>query len=365
MRVFFDHQTFSNQLYGGISRYFCELISGINKTEQHKAHLSLLWSNNIHLKEYNLSTLSYPFPNRHRLLQTSNQLFNKVDLKMGKYDIYHATYFNDFLINSTNSRPFVTTFYDMTYERLSHKFTELSRDTLIIEQKKKIASRAAHLIAISQSTKQDMIDILGISPEQITVIHLGSSFAFNLPDANYSSDTIEKPYLLYVGNRSGYKNFRLFLKAASSLIKKHQIAIICAGGGKFDKDEITLISSLSIAGLIKHVAIDDKILPDLYRRAIAFVFPSLYEGFGIPILEAFSCSCPCVLSSTSSLPEVGGDAALYINPLDNESIVDALERIITDTALRTDLIQRGQQRLSLFSWQNTVDQTISLYSKFI
>lgn len=365
MRIFFDHQTFSNQLYGGISRYFCELISGINNNDHHTAHLSLLWSNNVHLKEYNLSALPYPFPKRHRLLQKSNQLFNKVDLKMGEYDIYHATYFSDFLTDSNNIRPFVTTFYDMTYERLSHKFTELSKDTLIIEQKKRIASRASHLIAISQSTKQDMIDILGISPERITVIHLGSSFAFDLPNVTYSSDTIEKPYLLYVGNRSGYKNFRLFLKAASSLIKKHQIAIICAGGGKFDEDELTLIGSLSIAGLIKHIAIDDKILPNLYRKAIAFVFPSLYEGFGIPILEAFSCNCPCIVSNTSSLPEVAGDAALYINPFDRESITNALNRIITDSTLRTELIQRGQKRLPLFSWQTTVEQTLDLYKSLV
>lgn len=364
MNIFFDHQTFSQQRFGGISRYFCELISGINATDEHKAHLSLLWSNNEHLQEYKLSTLPYPFPKRNRLLQKSNKLFNIIDCKLGHYDIYHSTYFDNFLSKNIGRRPLVTTFYDMTYERLSHRFKELSQDTAITEQKRKIAQASSHLIAISHSTKHDMIDILGISPERISVIHLASSFALDLPGiATASTLTTGEPYLLYVGNRNGYKNFSLFLKASAELLRRYKMMIVCAGGGQFTINELALIRSLNITGFVKQLAITDGILQDLYRRATAFVFPSFYEGFGIPVLEAFSCNCPCVVSDTSSLSEVAGAAALYIDPSNKESITSALEKIITNSTLRTDLIQHGRQRLSLFSWQVTVKQTIDLYEK--
>ncbi|MVM29566.1 glycosyltransferase [Spirosoma sp. HMF4905] len=364
MRIFFDHQTFSLQNYGGISRYFCELITGINKTSEHNAHLSLFWSNNTHLEEYNLKALSYPFKSKYsRLLHKSNQLYNYIDYKISPYDIYHTTYFDDFLSSRIGSNPFITTFYDMIYERLSHKFTELSNDKLIISQKKKIAQKASHLIAISESTKQDMIELMDIAPEKITVIHLGSSFSINTTNPINLLPSTKQPYLLYVGNRSGYKNFIPFLQSIAHLIIRHQIKLICAGGGNFTVGEKNIIRSLLIDNFIEYQPINDAILQNLYREATAFIFPSLYEGFGIPVLEAFSCDCPCVVSNTSSLPEVAGEAALYIDPSEPESMANAIENIILDNNLRNTLIKRGRRQLSNFSWANTVQETIALYSK--
>lgn len=365
MNIFFDHQAFSLQNYGGISRYFCELITGIGNTNEFNAHLSLLWSNNVHLSEYNLTTSRYPFPRRSRFLKKSNQLYNSLDYGIRQCDIYHATYFDDFLSKSVGSTPFVATFYDMTYELLSHRFIELAGDSLIISQKKKIALRASHLIAISESTKQDMIELLGIPPEKITVIHLGSSFTPRIVTGSTTREADKRPYILYVGNRSSYKNFVPFLKAIAHLLIKYQVMLVCAGGGDITAEEQSIIKTLDVAGLVQHKVINDAILPELYRGAVAFVFPSLYEGFGIPILEAFSCDCPCVISDCSSLPEVAGDAALYVNPYDSGSMEQAIDRIINDTALRADLIQRGQQRLKVFSWEGTVRRTVELYKQIV
>ncbi|WP_020601972.1 glycosyltransferase family 4 protein [Spirosoma spitsbergense] len=368
MKVFYDHQAFTLQKYGGISRYYCELIKGINKTEIDTAHLSLLWSNNVHLKEYDISSFIYPFTKRHRLLTETNKIYNLLDAKLNNYDIFHATYFDEFLESSISLKPFITTFYDMTYERLSHKFAELSGDKSIIGQKKKIAKCATHLIAISESTKNDMIEYLDVTPEKVTVIHLASSFSNNTDICPYVSDGNNeniRPYLLYVGNRSGYKNFKFFLCAVAQTLIRNGIRLVCAGGESFTKDEKQLIASLLLNNLVSHAMINDSILHELYKKALAFVFPSLYEGFGIPILEAFACECPCVLSNTSSLPEVAGEAALYINPLDRDSISVAIERIVMDTELRQVLIKRGKIRLENFSWHRTVAETLNVYNWLI
>ena len=363
MKVFFDNQAFGLQQYGGISRYFCELITGINNIGQDNAHLSLLWSNNVHLKEYNIPILSYPFPTRNRLLAKSNNIYNIIDSKIGNYDIYHATYFDDFLEQYIGPKPFITTFYDMTYERLSHQFVELSNDKYIISQKKKIAKCASHLIAISENTKQDMVEILGIAPERITVIYLGSPLIQAAYNVDTSISKINYPYLLYVGNRSGYKNFIPFLRSIANVLMRHQIRLVCAGGGSFTSEEQIIIQNLCLNELVKHQAINDTILQGLYKGATAFVFPSLYEGFGIPVLEAFSCNCPCIVSNTSSLPEVAGDAALYIDPTDQESMATAVENVILDNEVRKSLVQRGRQQLAHFSWQRTVRETLDLYKK--
>ena len=325
----------------------------------------MLWSNNVNLETYKLSSLPYPFPGNNAILQTTNNIFNALDFKYGKYDLYHATYFNNFFNRLTDSQPFITTFYDMIYERLSYRFKDLSNDTEIIKQKKIIAQKASHLIAISHSTKCDMVELLGIDPERITVIHLASSFDSNSVHALSRYNAVEKPYILYVGNRNGYKNFSNFLVASAPLLKKYRIFIICAGGGKFNKEEHKLIGSLSINEYVEQLAITDTVLPNLYREATAFVFPSFYEGFGIPVLEAFTFDCPCIVGNNSAFPEVAGDAALYVDPADPESIAYAIEQIITDTDLRADLIRRGKQRLALFSWRTTVTQTLDVYAKLI
>ncbi|GAB3793502.1 glycosyltransferase family 1 protein [Spirosoma humi] len=341
------------------------MIKGVNDTKDHDAYVSLLWSNNVHLKDYDLSKYSYPFPKKHRLLQSTNQLINITEATFRSYDIYHATYFNDFLKSYIRSKPFVTTFYDMIYERLSHKFLELSNDNVIVSRKKKIAHTADHLIAISHSTKQDMVDILGIAPEKITVIYLGSSFKPNSETLLNHIPIVNQPYILFVGNRGGYKNFIPFLQAISSLLIKYGVKLVCAGGGAFSTAEVTLIRSLYLNGLVEQIPINDVILQRLYRGAITFVFPSLYEGFGIPVLEAFSCNCPCVLSNTSSLPEVAGKAAVYIDPANVDSMRCSVENVILDDNLRKELIQEGQRQLALFSWQRTVDETLTLYKTLL
>lgn len=363
VRVFYDYQAFGLQLYGGISRYFCELITGLTKTDN-KAHLSLLHSNNVHLREYGLDFRSQIFPKRQRFLRATNRYYNLIDTKFNKFDIYHPTYYDPFLISHIGSKPYVVTYYDMIHEKFCHQYQPLHNDKNIIDWKKVISKEAAGLIAISENTKNDMVDYLGVSPERIKVIYLSSSMKINTKDI-VNAEISKRPYLLYVGNRDIYKNFTLFLTAVAPILKRYGIRLICAGGGGFNKTEWSLINAHGVESYIEQHSITDQTLAQLYSNAVAFVFPSLYEGFGIPILEAMSCQCPCILSNCSSMPEVAGKAASYFNPEDADDMRSAIIKVMDDKMYRDSLVEGGLKRASGFSWERTVRETISFYDDIV
>ena len=363
MNVFFDSQVFCQQLYGGISRYFCELITGINRTDNH-AHLSLLCSNNVHLHEYGFNIKPYLFPKRNRFLNKTNQLYNVVELKLENFDVYHATYYNPFFMKHIGRKPYVVTYYDMIHEKFRNQYSSLRVDENTIQWKKEISKGAAGLIAISQSTKNDMVDYFNIKPERIQVVHLSSSTKVQLiKETDHKS--VKKPYLLYVGNRNIYKNFHPFLIAVSPILKQYNLQLICAGGGVFNQVEQKAMKSCGVETYVEQLPITDEVLAQLYSQAIAFIFPSLYEGFGIPILEAMSCGCPCLLSDRSSMPEVAGEAALYFNPDDVDDMRSVIVKLLDDEHLRMGLVSQGIKRASLFSWERNVRETLAMYTNIV
>lgn len=363
MNILFDHQTFSNLTYGGIPRYYAQLIAGINKTPGNEAYLPLFASNNVHLHEIGLHARPFfpqkRFPKKLQLLYYLNKIHTIHKLYQHSYDVFHATYYDPYFLPHLKGRPFVVTFLDMIHEKFGSRFSELAYDGVITKQKRLLANRADRIIAISESTKRDVVELLDIDPSKIEVIYLGNSLV-----SNYTKSPLvpnETPYLLFVGNRSMYKNFEGLLTAIYLLLKKYKIKLICAGGGAFTKPEEVFIHSLGAAKSVEQRHIDDQTLPLLYQNALAFVFPTLYEGFGIPILEAFACGCPCIVSDVSSLPEVADEAALYMNPTVPESMTHAVELMINDSGLREEMVRRGYERLAQFSWERTVAKTISLY----
>lgn len=371
MKIFFDHQTFSLQNYGGISRYYVELIKGLNKLELTEAHLSLLYSENVYLPAISFKTHSLP-QNIALLWRLSaqyriNKLYSEYEIKKTQFDIFHATYYDPYFVKSVVGKPIVVTFLDMIHERYAREFADLAADKKITKRKKAIAEAATSIIAISESTKRDIVELLDVPEEKIKVIHLGSSISRLSPVATACDTGIPsiEPYLLYVGNRENYKNFKWFMKSVAPLLRKFGLKTICAGGGPFTPSEIKLIDDLGLINKVLQQPITDILLEQLYRNAVAFVFPSLYEGFGLPVLEAFACDCPCIVSNVSSLPEVAGNAALYIEPNRPESLQYAVERVFHDNAVRYELIKRGREQLSRFSWINAVDQTHTLYKSII
>jgi glycosyltransferase involved in cell wall biosynthesis len=178
---------------------------------------------------------------------------------------------------------------------------------------------------------------------------------------------LPEKYVLFVGNRGLYKNFGCFIRAMAQLMSSdRELQVICGGSENFTPAENLLFDELSIAGRVSWRAFaNDAELSSLYSHARAFVFPSMYEGFGIPVLEAFACGCPVAVSGCTSLPEVAADAAEYFQPESVDDIARAVSAVVYDTAKSSLLKQRGFERLSHFSWQKTAAATISLYQQLL
>ena len=364
MKLFYDHQAFSLQQYGGVSRIFAELYAAFKNDAEVDCTLGVWRSNNVHLKEKGFQNFkffeTFQFPKKNALLYRINSIQSLIDMRLASFDIYHPTYYGTDLLKSHKRARIVSTFHDMIHEKYGAKFPELHADKKVIQQKKILAAHSDHLIAVSENTKRDIIELLGVKPDKITVIHLGSSM---VPSA--AKRLSEKPYLLYVGNRAGYKNFLPMLKAIASTLTAKELRVICAGGGQFSDLEKHAISELKLEHLVAHAKINDQTLAEWYANATAFIFPSLYEGFGIPVTEAFSCGCPCLLSSAGSLPEVGGNAAMYFDPHQPESMKATLEAFLDDGAAAGNMVAVGYERLKLFSWQHHVAQTKLVYESLL
>lgn len=363
MKILFDHQIYSLQNYGGISRYFTELIAGINELTHHRAELAVPLSDNVYLPDCT-QLPGGQFRGRGTLTYQLNGLYDCYQIWRGGFDLFHATYYDPYFLKLFPQQPFVMTLHDMTHERLHRQFPELRPDRFYMG-KHEMARRASRIIVVSDNTKRDVVDLLNIDPDRITVIPLASTLTPNLP-ANKQNVKQVEPYLLFVGNRGHYKNFITLLRAVTKLLPTHQLQLVCAGGGVFSPEEAVIIQSLGLDNWVNQQSFrTDEELTQLYAQARAFVFPSLYEGFGLPILEAFSCGCPCVLSQSSSLPEVAADAALFFDPAIPDSISQAIEKLIVNDDLRTDLIRKGKQQLENFSWQRTVSQTVAVYESIL
>ena len=390
MKVLYDYQIFEINPNSGVARYYYELIKNLRRESLVDTILSITKTNCIYLRNdlllknnidkfYNFNNFlsGKDFKGKRRLYNLLIKLgFLHDDSKINKansekllnsenFDVFHPTYYDDYFLEFLDKKPFVLTIYDMTHEIFPEYFPLRNYE---IKNKKILAKKASKIIAISNSTKKDIINFLNIEEDKIVVIYLGCSLVTNdkrYCDLNINTyfNLVPQKYLLYVGSRNGYKNFYYFVRAISQILKKDKdLYIICAGGGKFNRDEKFYFESLDLQdSLINFEICDDNLLKYLYSKAAAFVFPSLYEGFGLPILEAFSCGCPVVLSNKSSLPEVGGDAAIYFEPKNIKSIIGAVTDVIYNDNLRKELIKKGFEKLKKFSWEKTAIQTRNVY----
>ncbi len=368
MKILYDHQTFSLQEYGGISRIYAELIKPSPDPEI-ETELSLLFSNNEYLKELKeiphrsfLKNSNWKY--KIQAIYNLNKIYSISKISTGKYDLFHPTYYDHYFLKYVKQKPFVVTVLDMIHEKFVDKYNDFALDKRV-QGKKIILQEASRIIAISDSTKKDIVEVFDIDKEKIEVIYLGSSI--ERKDCEMYLRLVEEDYILFIGNRGDYKNFNFFLQSIAPLLNIHKhIKLLCGGGGKFTEQETLLIKNLGLQQKVKHIVIkNDTTLISLYSNAICFVFPSLYEGFGIPVLEAFSCGCACAVSNSSSLPEVGGDAALYFNPEDSNSILNVVSKLVNDDFVRQEKIAKGYERALMFSWKRTREETFRLYERLL
>jgi glycosyltransferase involved in cell wall biosynthesis len=364
MQIVYDHQIFSRQAYGGISRYFCEVAKrlshmGVKVTIKaplyvcNYFHQNPCIPNGFHIPKLPFSANLLSSLNSY-LCMLSN-IFNRHE----PIDIYHETYFTRADNCAANAVRFITV-YDMINEKFPQSF---SRFDHIRKIKAAAIKRADHIICISHNTKNDLIDYLHIDADQISVVYL--SYMHHRLDGHRYSKLTRKPFLLYVGGRQPYKNATRLLKAyARSKALHTEFDLVFFGGKNLQPNELQLLSDLGIDGSqILHLSGDDTLLAQLYTQATALVYPSLYEGFGLPLLEAMSYGCPVVCSNTSSLPEIAGKAAEFCNPEETDSIQDAIEKVVFDTERSQQLIQSGLKQAKKFSWDRCARETLQVYKQ--
>lgn len=365
--VVYDCHTFTVQKFGGISRYFSQLATKISSFGNNVKIVSPLFQNR-YLREIPKEITcgkyldSFP-PKTTRAFLKINQMLSKPYVNYLKPDIIHETYYSKFSYKNVG-QPIVITVYDMIHELFPHFFSSFDNT---VRNKRISVGRADHVICISENTKKDLINIYNVDPSKITVTHLGYDFS----KITYASKQINsysvKPFLLYVGARSGYKNFNKLLAAfASSQLLRSEFDIVAFGGGVFTKSEMSYISELGIPlNSVKQVDGSDELLSTYYSNARAFVYPSLYEGFGIPPLEAMAHRCPVICSNTSSLPEVVGNAGVYFDPVDFDSIRATIEETVLDDSMLMNLVDSGIKQINNFSWDKCARETLGVYNKIL
>ena len=372
MRLAYDHQIFCLQKAGGISRYFCKLLGQLNNLEQTVGVFAPFYRNQYlqHIPSHLVhgrTVADYP---KHcaDLAVGLNGFVGRRRLKAWHPDLVHETYFSK-IRSGLSGRPTVLTVFDMIGE-LGLEGPLPTQAQMKRTNKYAAVTRADHVVCISEHTRQDLIRLFDVPPERISTIHLGCDqelAELASPDSHHGTSSLlaptSKPYLLYVGLRQGYKNFAGLLRSvASSSRLKNTFDIIAFGGEGFTKDDHALICDLKFAPeQVKQVSGDDHALASLYQQAAAFVYPSLYEGFGLPPLEAMLYECPVISSRTSSMPEVLGEAAEFFDPNSIDSMTDAIERVMFLNERQQELVAKGTQRVKAFTWQACVERHLTLY----
>ena len=366
MKILFDHQIFTQQSYGGISRYFVRLAQGLLALGNQIDVVAPIHCNR-YLKDlpkphvHGIELDRFP-PRTGHLSMMANHYLSKLISHSYSSEILHETYYSAKpVFPSAKGR--VLTVYDMMHEKYAANFSPKDAG---IKYKRMAVERADHVICISTSTKRDLCELFDIPDHQVSVVHLAyEKFETQPVDAARPNEV--RPFLLFVGSRWGYKNFERLLRAvALSPALRVEFDVVAFGGGAFTPTEQALIEELSFGpNQVRQVGGNDAVLGRLYAQARAFVYPSVYEGFGLPPLEAMAQDCPVISSNSSSMPEVVGDAGAYFDPLDIEAQAQAISSVVFDDQRRKALIAAGRKRLSLFSWERCALETQAVYQKIL
>lgn len=367
MRVAFDHHIFAIQRYGGVSRYFVELASRLPKDVVSDISVVAPLHINQYLSQARAQRITrgrfFPFTFRGhiRFVSLVDKLMAPLAWSGLRPDIVHETFFSDQPVGHGRKR--VLTVYDMIHELFTEEFADTGPMTAA---KRAAVARADHVICISESTRQDLIRLFGVEPARTSVVHLAHSMTSEVAVVAETDASVRKPIILYVGHRSGYKNFRRFAQAyAGSALLKKEFEIVAFGGPPFSAQENVELEQLGIRDRVRYRSGTDDELVECYRTAAVFVYPSLYEGFGIPPLEAMSWGCPVACGTGGSLPEVVGDAGVYFDALSVEEMRSAMERIVTTPSLQAELRARGYSRIKNFSWDRCAAETASVYRSLL
>lgn len=296
------------------------------------------------------------FPFSGRAYRTLNRLLTTRYVRAWNPDVIHETYYSKSQIGP--AAPRVVTVHDMIHEKYKENYKLLDPTA---KEKEASVKRADQIICISHKTKEDLVYYYNVDESKISVVYHGVE---PLSDCHIIPAARSKPYVLYVGNRGYHKNFRVLAKAyASNNEINKNYDLVCFGGGVFSTDERKLFENLRIK--VDHLSGVDEVLAGLYKGASLFVYPSLYEGFGLPPLEAMSYGCPVLCSASSCLPEIAGKGAMYFDPANYHELAEKMNQILSSDLVKDELIALGYSRSQDFSWTKTAQDTLDVYKKSI
>jgi glycosyltransferase involved in cell wall biosynthesis len=356
MRIAIDARMITEKPHG-IAQYALNLVSELTKIGT--AHTYFL----LTAKDAPITRFAFPhtevIPCSIPLYSIQEQVALLRLLKKLSIDIFHSpTYAAPVYL----PQPFCLTIHDLIHLIFKQDYTWKHQwyYRLIV---KKAAQKAARIFTVSEHTKKDIMHYLGIAESKIVVIPHGIRLDFHPMEKNDVAVVINKyglngsvPFILAVGNPKPHKNLNRVIEAFQQFIQQYNepINLVIIGLQRKNTARIKFL---------EYCPAHD--MPAIYNSARALIFPSLYEGFGLPPLEAMACGTPVMVSNQASLPEICGDAAYYVEPDVRENIVQGFHNLLTDTALRQRLIKNGRERTKLFSWERTAKETLKEYEDIV
>ena len=362
MRVLYDGSIYAHQVAGGISRYFANIIK--NLPPDFAPILTTKYNRTLNTPGHpGLKVYNFPVFRPGRISIPLGKLYFRAVERILRPDVIHPTYYSRLTDEKMGHRrcPLVITVWDMIHEIFPDT---MDPHGVGAREKKEAILGSDAVLCISESTKTDLLNRVDVPEERITVTHLASEIDASISHGDEAVP--EQPYFLYVGSRAPYKNFDGLCKALSILSENKTDIRLCVVGSPFNSKENALIGELGLMKAIENYGeVSDSHLAKLYRCCVAFVYPSYYEGFGIPLLEAMACGTAIIASNCSSIPEVVGDAAVLFEPSDTNSLAEALFFMLNHPAKRSDFISKGNERAKTFSWEKTVAKTVHVYRSLL
>ena len=351
----------------GINRYIYNLLTHLPRVDQNNRYTAFLSDGRFANPGLALKLSRLP-TSRPVVRIFWEQVVQPFALRKEDVDLLHALAFVTPLLSPC---PAVVTIYDLSFLLYPESFKRFKRFYLGLFTRLS-AKRARRIIAISQSTKRDVVRLLGVSPEKVEVIYCGIDEAFrplaeDQVAAFRSKRGLPERFVLFVGTIEPRKNVTRLIEAFANLHPRQLADLkLVIGGAKgwFYQDVFARVEELGLEGQVMfpgYIPVSE--LPLWYNAAELFVYPSLYEGFGLPPLEAMACGTPVVTANTSSLPEVVGEAGLTVDPLDVEGLAEAMRRALEDEILWRDMRERGLQRAKDFSWTKMAQETVQVYQR--
>lgn len=361
MRILYDGQIYADQTKGGISRYFTNTIDRL-PSDIYPTLTSTHRKNKSHYPTHpNLKLQEFPDFRPYRISHKLRGAYFRWQHDSQPFDLFHPTY--HFLLSQESfsqvRHPLVITVCDMIHELFA---STVDPQAFTIRAKQTAIEAADAILCISENTKNDLIEYFPAAESKAVVTYLASEFTSEWLDETQPAP-IDRPYFLYVGGRTKqYKNFDTLVMAFAKVATTNPDLLLCVVGAPFNSEEQLQINELGLTEKIKvYIHASDRLLAALYRYSVAFVYPSLYEGFGIPPLEAMACGTVVVASNASSIPEVVGDAGILFDPRSVSDLADILIDLLDAPIKRDRLIAKGNERHRLFSWEKTAAETVAIY----